>query len=139
MNLDFKNIIDTVYKKNMFLRIVITLIGTIILAMNYNIFFLPNNLVVGGISGISIVTKQLFNWNPTIFIYVVTAFLVIIGLFLLDKKEIFKGLFVSLLFPFFITFTEPLCNVLSNYLQFNDKILIALVSSLIFGFANGIK
>ena len=138
MDLDLKKILDMVNKKNMFLRIVITLIGTILLAMNYNLFLVQNDLVIGGLSGTSIVFKKIFSWNPTIFIYVATGILVLIGIFLLDKKVIFKGLFVSLLYPFFITFTEPLCNILLKYLQFDDKIIIALVSALLFGFANGI-
>ncbi len=138
MDFDIKKIISQINHKNLFLRIVITLIGTILLAMNYNLFLDSNNLVIGGLSGLAIIFKKLFSWNSTIFIYVLTAVLIIIGLFLLNKEEIFKGLFVSLLFPFFITFTAPLCTILLKYIEFNDKILIALASSLLFGFANGI-
>lgn len=138
MDLDLKKIIDVVNKKNLFLRLIITLIGSILLAMNYNLFLEKNNLVIGGLSGLSIVVKKLFSWNPTVFIYVATGILIVIGLFTLDKKDLFKGIFVSLLYPFFITFTAPLCEILLKYLEFNDTILIALVSSLLYGFANGI-
>ena len=138
MDLDFKKIISIVNKKNLFLRVVITLIGTILLAMNYNLFLDKNNLVVGGVSGLSIVFKQLFSWDSTIFIYVVNAILIIIGLITLDKEEVLKGTFVSLLFPFFITFTGPLCDILAKYVELNDKMLIVIVSSLIYGFACGI-
>lgn len=138
MDLDFKKIIGFVNKKDLFLRIVITLIGTILLAVNYNLFLEKNDLVVGGVSGLSIIFKKLFDWNPTIFIYVATAILILIGIITLEKEDVLKGMFVSLLFPFFITFTGPLCDILSKYLQFNDKILIVIVSSLVFGFANGI-
>lgn len=138
MNLDFNKIINTVNSKNLFLRIVVTIIGSFLLAINYNLFLEPNNLVIGGLSGLAVLFKKIFSWNATIFIYVATAILILIGLILLDKEEIFKGLFVSLLYPFFITFTLPLCNIISKYLNFNDTILIALVTSMLFGFANGI-
>ena len=72
------------------------------------------------------------------FIYIATALLIVIGLFLLEKKDIFKGMFVSLLYPFFITFTLPLCNIIGKYLEFKDTVLVALVSSILFGVANGI-
>lgn len=138
MDLDFKKIISFVNKKDLFLRVVITLIGTILLAINYNLFLDRNNLVVGGVSGLAIIFKQLFSWNSTVFIYIVTAILIVIGLIALDKEDVLKGMFVSLLFPFFITFTGPLCDILAKYIQLNDKILIVIVSSLVFGFANGI-
>ena len=138
MDLDLKKIIDAVNKRNLFLRIVITLIGTIILAMNYNLFLERNDLVIGGLSGLSIVFKKLFSWRPTTFIYIATAILIIIGLFTLERKELFKGIFVSLMYPFFITFTGPLCDIFSKYLQFNDKLIICLISALVYGFATGI-
>lgn len=138
MNIDFNKIINTVNSKNLFLRIVVTIIGSFLLAINYNLFLEPNNLVIGGLSGLAVLFKKIFSWNATIFIYVATAILILIGLILLDKEEIFKGLFVSLLYPFFITFTLPLCNIISKYLNFNDTILIALITSMLFGFANGI-
>lgn len=138
MNLDLSKIIDTVNSRNLFLRLIITIIGAFLLAINYNLFLEPNNLVIGGLSGLAVLFKKMFSWNATIFIYVATALLIVIGLFLLGKKDIFKGMFVSLLYPFFITFTLPLCNIIGKYLEFKDTVLVALVSSILFGFANGI-
>ena len=138
MNLDLSKIIDTVNSRNLFLRLIITIIGAFLLAINYNLFLEPNNLVIGGLSGLAVLFKKLFSWNATIFIYIATALLIVIGLFLLEKKDIFKGMFVSLLYPFFITFTLPLCNIIGKYLEFKDTVLVALVSSILFGFANGI-
>ncbi len=138
MNLDLSKIIDTVNSRNLFLRLIITIIGAFLLAINYNLFLEPNNLVIGGLSGLAVLFKKMFSWNATIFIYVATALLIVIGLFLLGKKDIFKGMFVSLLYPFFITFTLPLCNIIGKYLEFKDTLLVALVSSILFGFANGI-
>lgn len=138
MNLDLSKIIDTVNSRNLFLRLIITIIGAFLLAINYNLFLEPNNLVIGGLSGLAVLFKKMFSWNATIFIYVATALLIVLGLFLLGKKDIFKGMFVSLLYPFFITFTLPLCNIIGKYLEFKDTVLVALVSSILFGFANGI-
>ena len=138
MNLDLNKILDEVNNRNLFLRIIITMIGSFLLAINYNVFLEPNNLVIGGLSGLAIVTKKIFSWNPTTFIYIATSFLLLISTFLLDKKELIKGIFVSIVFPFFITLTGPLSQIILKYLQFNDKIIIALVSALLYGFACGI-
>lgn len=138
MDIDVNIILEKVNNKNLLLRTIITLIGTILLAMNYNLFLDPNDLVIGGLTGLSIIFKKMLHINPTMFIYGATAILIVIGLLLLEKKEIFKGMFVSLLYPFFITFTKPLCDILLRYMHTNDILIIVLLSSLIFGFANGI-
>ena len=138
MNRDLNKLLEDVNNHNLFLRLIVTVIGTFLLALNYNMFLESNNLVIGGLSGLSIVTKKLFSLNPTTFIYLATAVLVIIGFFLLDKKDMAKAIFVSILFPFLITFTAPLCDILIKHFEFSDKILLALFSSILFGFANGI-
>ena len=138
VNIDLNKIIDDVYNNNLFLRVIVTFIGTFLLALNYNLFLEPNDLVIGGLSGLSIIVKKVFSMNPTTFIYLATGVLIIIGFFLLDKKDMVKAIFVSILFPFLITFTGPLCDILIKYFQFSDKILLVLVSAIVFGFANGI-
>ena len=52
-------------------------LGVFLLALNYNIFLLPNNLVTGGTSGLSIILKPYI--SPTIFIYGATILLLIIS------------------------------------------------------------
>ena len=138
LDIDFNKIIERVNNKNLFLRLVLATIGAFLLSVNYNMFLSPNNLVIGGLTGLSIVCKQLFSWNPTIFIYSVTAVLLTISFFLLEKNDLVSGIYVGIVYPFFITFTGPLCEILSKYIQFSDKILIALASALCYGCACGI-
>ena len=138
LDIDFNKIVEKVNSKNLVLRLVISTIGAFLLAINYNLFLEPNNLVIGGLTGLSIVCKEVFSWNPTIFIYVVTSLLIFISLFLLEKKDIVIGIYVGLIYPFFITLTGPLCDILAKYVQFSDKILIALASAILYGFACGI-
>lgn len=138
MDLDINKILDEVNSRNLFLRVIITTIGTFLLALCYNLFLDPNNLVIGGLTGLSIVVKQVLHVDGTVFIYVATALLIIIGFILLERKDVFKGMFVAILYPFFITLTAPLCDIISKYLTFSDKILVALAAALVYGFANGI-
>ena len=138
MNLDMNMILDEVNRRNLFLRTVITTIGAFLLALCYNLFLEPNNLVIGGLTGLSIIVKKIFSINGTTFIYIGTVFLVILGLITLEKKDVFKGMYVALMYPFFISLTVPLCDIISKYVQFSDKILIALAAALVYGFANGI-
>ena len=43
--------------------------GTFCLALCYNLFFVPNNFVVGGTSGLAQITEELTGFNSQIFIY----------------------------------------------------------------------
>ena len=69
-------------KKEIF-RLTGLIIGAFILAINYNLFLLPNNLVIGGTSGLSIIFKNVI--NPTVFINVATILLLLIGYVFLGK------------------------------------------------------
>ena len=72
--MDLKKIQDVIKKKDFFPRIVLLIFGIFLLALNYNLFLLPNHLVIGGTTGLSIVFESLFGWNPTIFLYVFSHF-----------------------------------------------------------------
>ena len=137
MNLDINKILAEVNRRNLFLRLVITTLGAFLLALCYNLFLDPNNLVIGGLTGLSIVVKKVLEVDGTVFIYVATFLLIIIGFIMLDRKDVLKGMYVAIIYPFFITLTGPLCDIIAKYLKFSDKILVALAAALVFGFANG--
>ena len=60
MKFDYKKIVDEVFSKNFWPRLLITIIGAFVLAVNYNLFLLHNNLVIGGTSGIAIICNEYF-------------------------------------------------------------------------------
>ena len=62
------NIIHNLYRFSMFL------IGTYIVALTYNTFLLPNSLVVGGTTGLSIIFEKLFGWNAGCLFYLQAYF-----------------------------------------------------------------
>ena len=75
------NIIDYFKKEKIISRFIIFLIGVFILALNYNMFVLPNNFVLGGASGIAVILKELFGFNPVISIYAISFGLLFVSYF----------------------------------------------------------
>ena len=61
------NIVDAVKKKNIGKRYLMLLLGCLIVAVSFNLFFLRYDLVCFGVSGISIVLSE-FGVNPSVFI-----------------------------------------------------------------------
>jgi len=136
--MDFRKIQEVIRKKDFFPRIVMLTLGVFLLALNYNLFLLPNHLVIGGTTGLSIVFQTLFDWDPNIFLYICTTVLMIISFLLLGIKQTGASIIGSIMYPFFVTLTQPLASLLQNYIYFDNILLLILAVGLIYGTANGI-
>lgn len=136
--MDISKISEYVLKKDFYKKILVILLGVFLLALNYNLFFLPNNFVVGGTSGLSIVFQDLFGWNPQVFLYVTTVALILVSFLFLGIKKTGASLIGSIMYPFFISLTEPLAKILLPYLVFDNVLLLILVTGCLYGFAYGI-
>ena len=82
------------------------MVGSALVAIAFNLFLLPNSIASGGVSGISTITKGVFDWKPA---YVQWAFnipLFISGLIFLGKKYGAKTLVGTLFLPFVVKLTE---------------------------------
>ena len=112
--------------------------GTFCLALCYNLFFLPNSLVVGGTSGLAQILERIFGWNSQILIYIFSLSLLMISYIFLGKERTSKTVIGSLLYPLFITFTDPIAKFLLLYLTFEEILVTVVLASLLYGFSNGI-
>ena len=112
--------------------------GTFCLALCYNLFFTPNDIVVGGMSGIAIVVNHLTGFNSQVFIYISSTLLLIISYLFLGKEETKRVLIGTFLYPLFITFTTPIANLILPYFTFHEMIVTVALASLLYGFSNGL-
>ena len=116
--------------KNLFLVIA----GTLILAFGTSIFILPFNMVVGGVSGLSIIIKHLLPWEFITIDMVVTAItwiLFFVGFIGQGKSFALKTLVSSIVYPagvsVFLKLADP--NVFGGffYLQGSEHGQISLI------------
>lgn len=123
-----------VEKAHLFKRYIYLLIGVLIYAIAYNLFFFKNNIVYGGASGISIITQKLI--DPSIMILILNVLFLILSFLLLGKKQTFNSLVGSLLFPIFVNLTSGI----GNYIKIDNSnlLLIALIGGVCVGTAAGI-
>ena len=61
------------------------ILGLFLVAVAFNVFLSPYNLVAGGVSGFAIIIRSLFQINESITIYLINIFLVLISFRLLGK------------------------------------------------------
>lgn len=78
--------------------------GSFLTAIAFQVYLLPNNIVSGGISGLSIVANDVFGWDPALFQYALNVPLLILCFAMLGKAAGYKSILGSLLLPFFLQF-----------------------------------
>lgn len=86
------------------------IIGSFLLSFAFQVFVLPNQIISGGVSSLSIILNDLFGWVPAYVQFAFNVLLLIMSYFLLGKEVLFKSVLGSLLFPFFtglISHWEP--------------------------------
>lgn len=97
--------------------------GLLLVALSFNLFLSPNNLVAGGVSGASILARELFGIKESVFIYIANFLLVLVSLRFLGIEKTKNTLLGSILFPVFISLTENI----SQRITFDLDILILAV------------
>lgn len=137
MKFNYKELIDEVSSKDFWPRFFVMVISVLVLAINYNTFLLYNNLVIGGTSGLATIVYHWTGLEPATFISLFNLFFIAISFFLLGPKTTGLTLVGSLLYPLFVSLTSDICLNLAQYLVFDSFILIAIISGILFGIANG--
>ena len=110
--------------------------GCFLVALAFNLFMSPNNLVAGGISGLSLVLKHFFGLNPSMIISISNVFLIILSFLLLGKEKTKMSILGSILFPVFVSMTEHLFTYIS--FKESEMILIAIFGGVLQGIGAGL-
>ncbi len=112
------------------------IIGCFLVALAFNLFMSPNNLVAGGVSGFSLILKHFFGLNPSTIISIANVFLIILSFLVLGKEKTKATILGSILFPVFVSLTEHL----STYISFKESemILIAVFGGALQGIGAGL-
>ena len=131
------DILKKVYSKNRFMRYTNLVLGCFLMAISFNLFFLPLDIVHGGVSGVSIVTEKLFGIDPSLLILVCNVFLLILSYILLGWEKTKGSIAGSILFPIFVKLTADL----GSSIDFNisDKFLMVIFGAVICGIGSGVN
>lgn len=132
---DLSNIIDKIYDHDRLIRSFQFLLGVFIVALSYNIFLLPSNIVYG-VGGIGVILKKIFGITPSITIFIGSMLLLVLSYFTLGKKKTAHTVAGSILYPIFVEAT-------SYYVNFFDlgnlePIVIVIVGAVMHGLGLGL-
>lgn len=124
---------DKVLRKKLWDYLVITL-GCVIYALSFTVFFTPNNLAMGGFTGLAQVVNHFIPAFPIgTMVFAMNVPLMLIGF----KKEGFKLLFASF---YAILLTSVMIDLINIFFEFpkTDTLLACLFGSILLGISLGI-
>lgn len=117
-------------------RSALLIVGVFLLAMTYNLIIGPNQLVIGGMTGLSVVIGSITDINSVFFLYIFNFALIIVSFIVLGVKKTWRTIIGSLLYPIMITCTVPLASYIN--LNLDNDIIIILLCGIITGVGNGL-
>lgn len=132
---DLSNIMKDIYSKDRLVRAVEFLLGIFIVALSYNIFLLPSNTVYG-VGGIGVILKKIWNFDPSITIFISSMLLLIVSYFALGKAKTVRTIAGSILYPLFVAAT-------SYYVKYFDlatlePIVVVIIGAVTHGLGIGL-
>lgn len=130
------NILDKIESKYKIRRYFQLIIGILLIAIAFNVFLLPNELVFGGVSGLSIIVKDILPIGPSEFIMITSLLLLIVSFIVLGKEQTKGSIVGSILFPIFVDLTANINNYIN--LDTSDLLLSVIFGGIIYGFGAGL-
>lgn len=110
------------------------ILGNFLIAIAFNMFFIPNHLLSGGVGGLTIMLHYLTDLPTSIFYFVLNIPIFILGYIFIDGEFILKSTFSVGLITLFLKLTENIPDIL----QINDILLEAVIGGTIIGIASGL-
>ena len=129
------SIIEIVKKKNLGKRYLMLILGCLIVAFAFNLFFLKYNIVCFGVSGISIILGK-YGVNPATFILIANIVLLIIAYLVLGFDSAKNQLVGALIYPVFVELTSFITDKID--LGNTEMVVIALLGGVLAGVGYGL-
>lgn len=121
-------------KRNLF-RYSSFVFGVLLVAIAYNVFILPSNIVYG-VSGLGVIFKKIMNLDPAFTIMVSSILLLILSFILLGLEKTRNSIIGSLLYPFFVKLTENIGSYIN--IAESEKLVLVLFGAVLTGIGLGL-
>jgi uncharacterized membrane-anchored protein YitT (DUF2179 family) len=112
-------------------------LGIAIAAAPFSFLLDPINLVIGGVSGVGTILKEILKIDTAIIILIINVILLLLGIIFLGKEFFIKTVYGSITFPLFIGLFNAIYKVL-EITPIDDKTVVTIFGSLMMGFGLGI-
>ena len=125
-----------IIKKEAAKRSALFVLGCFISSLSYNLFFVPNNFVSGGLGGVGIILNKLANLDPTFVIMIGNLILIILSLFTLGVKKSLLSIIGATTSTVFIYLTRNIPELINFH--FDNILLYVLAAGVVGGFGESL-
>lgn len=129
-----KKLLGKYNKIDILKKLLIILIGNFLCSIAFNVFFIPNKLLSGGVGGIGIIIQYLTGVPAGISVFLLNIPIFIIGARLVDREFAVFGFISMLTYSSLLTLTRNL----GEYFLVDDMILVAVFGGVINGIGMGL-
>lgn len=128
-------ILSRIGHKSRVKRFINFFLGCLIVAISYNLFLAPNNLVPSGISGLAIILHELFDFNNSLVILIGNVSLLIVSYFALGKEKTKATILGSILYPILVSLTANISELIT--IDSSQLLLPTIFGGITFGLGAG--
>lgn len=131
-----KYILDNINKKNVYKNFCFFMIGLFINTLSINLFYIPNDIVSTGSTGLAILINNYIDIPISLIVFVISSIFLMIGFGIFGIKYGAKTILGTILFPLFLSGT----SFINNFVVFDNTslFLLVLIGSIINGFGFGL-
>lgn len=120
--------------KEVIVKILFIIIGNLFCSIAFNVFFIPNKLLSGGVGGIAIIIQYLTEIPTGISVFLLNIPIFLIGSKMIDKEFAIYAFISMLIYSSILTVTRKL----GNYFIVDDIILAAVFGGVFNGIGMGL-
>lgn len=116
-------------------RIILISLSLVISAFTYNVFLLPLSLVTGGTNGIATIIHYLYDFNPALIIFIISASCLILSYMYLGVEKTSGSLIACIIYPLLVQLTS---GIIKNFNITTDILIIVIFAGVLSGISNGL-
>lgn len=125
-----------VIKKDAIKNSLLFAIGTLISALSFNLFYVPNNFVGGGLGGVAVIFNKLFSLDSTLVIFLGNFIFILISIFTLGFKKSLNSIIGASIYTIFVYYTSDVPGLLN--FSFDEPLLYVIAAGVVGGFGESL-
>ena len=136
IDIDSVELENIVNRKDAVKKSLLFVIGCLISSLSYNLFFVPNNFVNGGLGGLGIVLNHYLEIDPRMVLLIGNLILIIISIIILGVKESLLSTVGAITSIAFVYATKDIPDMIN--FSFDNILLYVLAAGVVGGFGEAL-
>lgn len=127
---------EKVMPKDIAMKALLFVVGTMISALAFNLFYVPQGFVGGGLGGVAIILNKIFELDASFVVLIGNTLLIILSLFTLGFKESLMSIVGASVYTVFVYLTEDVPQLIN--FSFDNILLYVIAAGVVGGIGESI-